>query len=36
MFVFSFRHSFKGTPGSRNTGIIRAYQTITAIQSKVS
>ena len=36
MFVFSFRHSFEGTIGSRNFGIIRAYQTVTAVQPKVS
>lgn len=36
MFIFSFRHSSKGTLGSGNIGVIRPYQTITAVQSKVS
>lgn len=36
ILVFSFRHSFEGTIGSRNFGIIRAYQTVTAVQPKVS
>lgn len=36
MFIFSLRHSSKGTLGSRNIGVIGPYQTIAAVQSKIS